>query len=584
MASQAAQPVRPSPLEPGFEPVQPLPDLQRFATQLKSSLAHHDDTTLHDQIDAFVGSHGAALHAMLAERQQDAGGRHLADLYRQGYLAARGSIPLDPISQAPGGICQLPDNLARAPLTLRAAALIHGLACQWLEHRAQCDWILARPFDCPTLECTSFGLFRRIDAPIDSLKRKPDAAHAAVVYRGHVGFVRLSDSRGAIEPTAIAAAIDLFIRRHQAFPSSHPLVVTALDKPQAVALRAELERSAGDAEVMRRTEQALVVIEIDDRAPRDATRAELLRRTQFGNGRNRWFGNFNLVVFWAHHFGTVFDHALLDGDGIIAAAQALCRRVTGRGLDARRDADAAALLSGAELGSSSIHEACAKPIEQYRSRVRAYSFGTLDLDLSAIDRRHGALLFLICFQLAHLHRHGRLVDAYLPVSMNHYRFGRVAGARARFAEVSALAGALQRGGAVTPSLEACLRRWRDLVASTKLDGGVDRHLTHLATLASELAVEVPLFRHPRVRERLRYPEITTAILRSERAVIDFTFPVSGSCWGLSAVIAPDQARIVAITATGDAGDVAGEIARTFARLRPHAACLTDTQPSGAPSQ
>jgi hypothetical protein len=128
MASQAAQPVGPSPLEPGFEPVQSPPDLQHFATQLKSRLAHDDGTSLDDQIDAFVGSHGAALHAILAARQQDTGDRHLIDLYRQGYLAARGSIPLDPISQAPGGICQLPDNLALAPLALRAAALILGLA------------------------------------------------------------------------------------------------------------------------------------------------------------------------------------------------------------------------------------------------------------------------------------------------------------------------------------------------------------------------------------------------------------------------------------------------------------------------
>jgi hypothetical protein len=57
-------------------------------------------------------------------------------------------------------------------------------------------------------------------------------------------------------------------------------------------------------------------------------------------------------------------------------------------------------------------------------------------------------------------------------------------------------------------------------------------------------------------------------------MIDFTFPISGSCWGLSAVIAPDQARIVAVTATGDAGDVTDEIGLTFARLRPYAACRT----------
>jgi hypothetical protein len=570
---------------PALRPIQPLPDLLGFAEQLKLELAAGcrgvdagaERAALLAEIDRFASSHGRALHQTLAERQARSGGRHLADLYRRQYLTARGSIPLDPISQAPAVLYRLPANLLHAPLVVRAAVLIHSLAGQWLDHRAGCAWRTERPFDCPTAACTGFGLYRQIDTPSDRLVRKHDPTHVAVVYRGRVGFVRaVSDAGTVIGTPAIGAAIDAFIREHERFADTSPFVHTTLAKGEALALRATMAPSSHQT-MMRRCQEALAVVEIDDRVSPHAAPSALLLRTQFGDGGNRWFGNLNLVLFASDHFGFVVDHALIDGSDAVEIGRAIRERAAAHPsrLPARRpETDPRGLLSGEHLvGCGMTHQQCRAAIRRYRSACSRHRASMLRLDLKEADPSQTALLAVISAQLGYLRQHGRLAEAYLPVSMKHYRFGRVAGVRAAFSETLLLADAVQnhRADAAAQLLQANLQRWKALIASTRLDGGMDRHLANLARLASELAIDVPLFAHARIRDRFRYPEITTTALRSDPALMALSFPVLDGVWGVSTIIDHEEARVTVITPDDRADHAAAAIARVFGLLRTYAA-------------
>ncbi len=585
MAGRAARPVETDQAAPAFRPIQPLPDLRRFAEQLKLELAAGcrgvdagaERAALLAEIDRFTSSHGRALHQTLADRQARSGGRHLADLYRRQYLTARGSIPLDPISQAPAVLYRLPANLRDAPPAVRAAVLIHSAAGQWLDHRACCARPAGRPFDCPTSECAVFGLYRQIDTPADRLVRKRDPTYVAVVYRGRVGFVRaVLDAGTVIGTPSIGRAIDAFIREHERFADTSPFVHTALAKEEALALRAMMAPSLQQT-LMRRCQEALAVVEIDDRVSPHAPPSTLLLRTQFGDGGNRWFGNANLVLFASDHFGIVVDHALIDGSDASEIGRAIHERAAAhpRRLRAwRQETDPSGLLSGEHpAGSGMADRRCRAAIRRYRSACSGYRASMLRLDLKEADPSQTALPAVISAQLGYLRQHGRLVEAYLPVSMKHYRFGRVAGVRAAFPETLLLADAMRNhsADAAAELLQANLLRWKALIASTRLDGGIVRHLANLARLATELAIDVPLFAHARIRHRFRYPGITTTALRSNPALMAASFPVADGVWGLLTIVDQEEARVTVITPDDQADHAAAAIARVFGLLRTCAA-------------
>ncbi len=478
-------------------------------------------------------------------------------LYRDAYLRRRPRLPFDPAAPVVAALIEVEGRLARTPMAARGGAVVAALV-------AQRDRLLRAG----GAEAVADGLaeamnvVRRLGAERDMLiPGRLGSQHIVIFHAGTILAVDLGTLRDAQLGAALANLIDTLLGRRIPSGAANLLpAVTVAEKHEAHRLLEICFADRGQAEVCAAVEGALCVLVLDPDGQGDP--AALQKRTLFGDGTNRWYGQLNLVLFGSPQIGLLADHAVFDGvsgtrlvSDLLTQAEALMRDPGASGASGRL------AVRTLDAPSGPLRERLAEVAEQAArdtDLIRSLQITVPGLPRALLARL--PRLFVIALCKAGFMTFGRETDVYSSVSLSHFPKGRVTGVRGHPPATSALVRAWH-DPAQTPDkrlLMDAIREWSVLYGNAATGTGLYTHLVLLSQMSARSGRGTWFFAHPAIRDLIDWPPLVSSGILNVPVPTWFGFPAPPGGISVAATLcrsidgAQADLRVVAMGDPGEA--------------------------------
>lgn len=369
------------------------------------------------------------------------------------------------------------------------------------------------------------------------------------------------------------------LRAVLAAPITQPNTVgllTSAHRDDWAAVHAELEKNAANRRSLQAIRTAILVLNLDDAAPR--THTETIELTLHGGGAagestNRWFDKMQIIVAKNGKGGILFEHSPLDavvGINMMEAATAeLCRGPQPAPLATPLPSPtalpwqltpsiAAGIRSAAAAIDALVHEVA----------VQAFQFNLFGKDGM---KKHGVspdAFFQVALQLAYYRLHGRPCGTYETSHTRLFAHGRTETIRSASSSTLAFVKAMACPAASNAERAKLFREATDAHSAYTRDTmegrGIDRHLLGLRLIAKKLGEPShPFFTDPLFARSAHWNLSTSTVPMAHNSFPAFG-PVVPDGYGLCYNVKSDSILAgISSFRTGNARTCATRLAETL---------------------
>lgn len=508
--------------------------LERYLDYVRPLLSDDEFATTTAAVQEFGAGDGPACQEGLladAERANEQGFSWLTEMWLEGYLTVRTSLPL---SSNVGFEMTWPSSLRG---TARAADLAHRFAQVHLQHlRGETEPTVSPRGEPLCMRQWTYlaGGLRRPEPGADEIMPGPEEAadrEILVMHEGRGFAVKVSDAQGQVLPLAtLIESLDALVA-HEPDDAPDGIGFSAwsylgsdLALPHQEAALADPHNDAVH-ERLTNTLFALALVE------EKGELTDVLRHEVFDHG-----------VLWPHkpvtyvvslngeHVGMHIEHTIADGGtltAVVAAAQALPEGTPDVGTE-DHEAEAASSTAPEQLIWSLDADAQARltaDIVRYQEAADRMRIQILQIPAvrpaAGLKVSHDAAQQFI-LQYAQLAAYGEVRSTYEAVDMREFQAGRTETMRPISSESVEFVTALLAGEANHAQLAAAADVHRSRIIRCKTGEGVDRHLLGLRVQAGRLGRTPAMFEDAGYR-RLVTDFLSTSSLGGTAQIARFAF-------------------------------------------------------------
>ncbi len=516
-------------------------------------------------VDHFLLDKRQELDTFLNKADHHSDPYGISDFERNKFLRARGSVPLDPGNQVNGAILKTSDVMGELEESLAGALSLYCALSHWSRLKEQRSGSI----------CDLLGVTRLFGREKDQLSPSRRGDTVLILCRSRIMLLTAFEQGRLLPFASIWKALQTFlgeIDQHQ--PTALP-VLTAL--PKGLAVSGFEEARAYGGETLEAIEDAVCVLSLGSCLTDADGKADLVKGLT-GNGLDRWFGKTNVVIDEKGYLGFYFDHAVADGQLIMAFADGLQEQISA--LMASEAADPSEAPAPTEVVArfpDALEDRWGGALSAYRREIGRFSASRLDFKRAAQDSKSLATALPLACQAACYRLTGRLQKPYVPVARSHESERGLEFVHASAPGTAALIQALSNpGDDDLAALKRTLAWWRRAFLVAMLGPGGERFMHYLYDFAEELGLHRhPFFEAAGYPERLAYPPLCLSIVSGQEAVSAPVFPPARGGWSVGAITHEAGVNISVAGWDGVPAQAAAEIGRAMEEIL----ALLKTEPS-----